>query len=99
MSNAAAIKLIDTSVLINSGFLEYIKKGFLEGQIIVPSFVVREFQTMADATSSKVRKKGKLALDNLAKLGELPTVVIEDMNRSDEGELDELIMSRAKLMS
>jgi hypothetical protein len=42
--NNKTIKILYTSVLINTCFIEYIRKGFLEGEIVIPSFVVREAQ-------------------------------------------------------
>lgn len=60
--------ILDTSAIIDGRVLEAIKLGFLEGKIIVPSFVLKELQTLADASDDQKRIRGRRGLDLLADL-------------------------------
>ena len=42
-------KIIDTSALIDSRIHDVAQTGFLEGKIIVPEFVLKELQLIADS--------------------------------------------------
>eukprot|EP00899_Mesostigma_viride_P017823 jgi/Mesvir1/26041/Mv09584-RA.2 len=64
-------KLIDTSALVD-GRVEYVMEyGFLEGELIIPGFVLAEMQAMADSTTPEKREKGRRGLDTLARLQQL----------------------------
>ena len=52
-------KLLDTSVIIDGRIGDILKTGFLEGRIVVPKFVIRELQTLADSSDSLKRGKGR----------------------------------------
>src|SRR5690606_15763028 len=41
-------KLLDTSVIIDGRIGDLVETGFLEGEILVPEFVLRELQVIAD---------------------------------------------------
>lgn len=58
-------KLLDTSVIIDGRIGDILKTGFLEGFIIVPKFVIRELQTLADSSDGLKRGKGRRGLDLL----------------------------------
>lgn len=58
-------KLLDTSVIIDGRIGDILKTGFLEGFMIVPKFVIRELQTLADSSDSLKRGKGRRGLDLL----------------------------------
>ena len=58
-------KLLDTSVIIDGRIGDILKTGFLEGRIVVPKFVIRELQTLADSSDSLKRGKGRRGLDLL----------------------------------
>ncbi len=63
-------KLIDTSVLIDGRIKEIIDAGFLEGSLIVPRFVLKELQNIADSSDVLRRTKGRRGLDILKALQE-----------------------------
>ena len=66
--------LVDTSAIIDGRLLDLCKARFIEGRIGVPSFVLKELQTVADSSDSIKRSRGRRGLDVLNQLRELPTI-------------------------
>ncbi|MGK7923864.1 MAG: PIN/TRAM domain-containing protein [Spirulina sp.] len=66
----AAGKILDTSCIIDGRFEELLKTGFIEGQIIIPQFVLQELQLLADASSDRKRTRGRRGLDILNQMQE-----------------------------
>ncbi|MBI4456181.1 MAG: TRAM domain-containing protein [Acidobacteria bacterium] len=60
--------ILDTSVIIDGRVADIIETGFLEGQILVPEFVLRELQLVADSADSIKRNRGRRGLDILQKI-------------------------------
>jgi len=60
--------LVDTSVLIDGRILTIVNSGFLTGTLIIPQFVLREAQHIADDSEPLRRAKGRRALDVVNKL-------------------------------
>ena len=65
---AVPCKLLDTSVIIDGRVLDVAKAGFLEGEIVVPEFVLAELRHIADSGDSLRRARGRRGLDVLQKL-------------------------------
>ncbi len=61
-------KLLDTSVIIDGRIFEICKAGFLEGKLIVPSFVLDELRAVSDSEDDLKRSRGRRGLDILARL-------------------------------
>lgn len=61
-------KLLDTSVIIDGRIRDVLRSGFLEGQILVPSFVLEELQTIGDSEDPIRRARGKRGLEMLTEL-------------------------------
>lgn len=61
----APTKIIDTSCIIDGRLEELLKTGFIEGQILVPIFVLNELQQLADAGNDQKRARGRRGLDIL----------------------------------
>ncbi|HEY7981189.1 MAG TPA: TRAM domain-containing protein [Candidatus Eremiobacteraceae bacterium] len=61
-------KLLDTSVIIDGRILEIVQAGFVDGRLIVPKFVLRELQTIADSVDSLKRGRGRRGLEVLSQL-------------------------------
>ncbi|MDX9975141.1 MAG: hypothetical protein RBU21_19295, partial [FCB group bacterium] len=70
------MKLLDTSVIIDGRLAEVCKTGFLEGTLIVPRFILRELQAIADSADVLRRARGRRGLDILHQLQE-PTSGVE----------------------
>lgn len=61
----AAVKLLDTSAIIDGRLLDLFQSGFLEGKIVVPRFVLNEVQQLADSQDSLKRVRGQRGLEIL----------------------------------
>jgi uncharacterized protein YacL len=60
--------LLDTSVIIDGRIADLIDANFLEGIIVVPRFVLRELQTLADSSDAIKRARGRRGLDMLNRI-------------------------------
>jgi uncharacterized protein YacL len=73
-------KIIDTSVVIDGRIVEIVESGFLEGPLVLPRFVLRELQLIADSIDPMKRSRGRRGLDVLAKLQESVPLEIADQD-------------------
>jgi uncharacterized protein YacL len=64
----ATTKVLDTSCIIDGRIEDLLNTGFLEGQILVPQFVLQELQVVADASNDRKRAKGRRGLDILNRM-------------------------------
>ncbi|PIG94501.1 PIN/TRAM domain-containing protein [Gloeocapsopsis sp. IPPAS B-1203] len=67
---AAATKVVDTSCIIDGRLETLLETGFLEGQILVPQFVLQELQQLADGAKDLKRMRGRRGLEILNRLKE-----------------------------
>jgi uncharacterized protein YacL len=65
---AATTKIVDTSCIIDGRIEELLNTGFLEGQILIPKFVLHELQQLADSTNDLKRLRGRRGLDILNRM-------------------------------
>lgn len=65
-----ATKVLDTSCIIDGRIEQLLATGFVEGQILVPQFVLQELQLVADASNDQKRVRGRRGLDILNRLME-----------------------------
>jgi uncharacterized protein YacL len=63
-------KILDTSAIIDGRVGDVVATGFLEGDLIVPGFVLEELQSIADSTDSARRARGRRGLDTVHHLQE-----------------------------
>ena len=61
-------KVLDTSVIIDGRIADIAETGFIDGMMVVPEFVVRELQIVADSTDSSKRQRGRRGLDMLQRM-------------------------------
>lgn len=61
-------KLLDTSVIIDGRVADICETGFLEGTLIIPQFVLRELQQIADSSDPIKRNRGRRGLDILQRI-------------------------------
>ncbi len=61
-------KILDTSVIIDGRILDIMKTGFIEGQIVIPDFVLVELRHVSDSSDSLKRNRGRRGLDVLKKI-------------------------------
>lgn len=62
------VKVLDTSVIIDGRIADVAETGFLTGTLIVPQFILRELQQVADSPDSSKRQRGRRGLDMLNRL-------------------------------
>jgi uncharacterized protein YacL len=64
----ASTKIIDTSCIIDGRIEELLDTGFIEGQILIPQFILQELQQLADASNDQKRVRGRRGLDILNRM-------------------------------
>lgn len=89
-------KILDTSAIIDGRIIDVIRVGFIEEPIVVPEFVVKELQQLADSSDDMKRAKGRRGLDLLSELEQEIRVII--MNESDVKGIDEIPEVDVKLV-
>ncbi|MBR5110725.1 MAG: TRAM domain-containing protein [Clostridia bacterium] len=97
----ACPKVLDTSVIIDGRVLDICKAGFLEGELVIPSFVLDELRHIADSADSLRRARGRRGLDILKKIREeleCP-VRIEEEEDTGEAEVDVKLLRLAKRLN
>jgi uncharacterized protein YacL len=70
-------KILDTSVIIDGRVADVFETGFLEGTLVVPQFVLRELQQVADSTDSIKRNRGRRGLDILQRIQKKTGINVE----------------------
>jgi uncharacterized protein YacL len=70
-------KVLDTSVIIDGRIADICETGFLEGTLVVPQFVLRELQQVADSSDSLKRNRGRRGLDILQKIQKMANVQVQ----------------------
>jgi uncharacterized protein YacL len=88
------IKLLDTSVIIDGRISDIIATGFLEGALVIPRFVLKELQHIADSSDSLKRNRGRRGLDILNRIQKIDHTEI----RIDETDFPEVMDVDAKLI-
>jgi uncharacterized protein YacL len=63
-----SFRILDTSVIIDGRVADIAEAGFLGGAILVPQFVLRELQQIADSSDSAKRNRGRRGLDILQRI-------------------------------
>jgi len=92
--------LIDTSALIDGRLPDVVASGFLELELVVPEFVLRELQHVADAADPMRRARGRRGLDVLQALRDssrLPArVVADDVAEESTVDLKLVVLARRR---
>ena len=92
-------KLLDTSVIIDGRIADIWNTGFLEGNLVVPQFVLAELQRLADSADDLKRAKGRRGLDLVQQLQQDPgrRLLIEEYDFEEIPEVDNKLVQLAKL--
>ncbi len=59
------LALLDTSVIIDGRILDIFKTNFLDGKVVIPRFILKELQQIADSTDPIKRQRGRRGLEIL----------------------------------
>ena len=79
--SSQSFKILDTSVIIDGRIADIVETGFLDGTLVIPQFVLRELQLVADSADSLKRNRGRRGLDVLQrvqKMTQLNVQILED---------------------
>jgi uncharacterized protein YacL len=90
--------LLDTSVVIDGRIADLIEANFIEGLIVVPRFVLRELQQIADSNDPIKRARGRRGLEMLNRIqrNTRNEVKIHDGDFPDEQEVDSKLIRLAR---
>jgi uncharacterized protein YacL len=87
---SATTKVLDTSCIIDGRIEQLLLTDFIEGQILVPNFVLLELQQLADLANDQKRTRGRRGLDILNRLRQnypnriaIRNVAYDDLNGVD----------------
>ncbi|MGL4821011.1 MAG: PIN/TRAM domain-containing protein [Bacilli bacterium] len=91
-------KILDTSVIIDGRIADIFQTGFIEGEVVIPRFVLAELQYIADSADALKRNRGRRGLDILNRIQkELHIKVnIEERDYEDISEVDSKLVRLAK---
>lgn len=92
------ILLLDTSIIIDGRIADLIEANFLEGLIVVPGFVLKELQQIADSSDAIKRARGRRGLEVLNRIqrNTRNEVRIHDGDFPDEKEVDAKLIRLAR---
>ena len=90
--------LLDTSVIIDGRIADLIEANFVEGLIVVPRFVLKELQQIADSNDAIKRARGRRGLEVLNRIqrNTRNEVKIHDGDFPDEKEVDAKLVRLAR---
>jgi len=92
--------LLDTSVIIDGRIVDICKTRFLGGKLIIPKFVLRELQQIADSTDPIKRQRGRRGLEILNIIQNEPgiDITIHEQDFTETSEVDAKLVLLAKLL-
>jgi uncharacterized protein YacL len=91
-------RVLDTSVIIDGRIADICETGFVDGTLVVPQFVLKELQMVADSSDSMKRNRGRRGLDILQKIQKMAgvDVIVSDMDFPDVREVDLKLIELAR---
>ncbi|MBI4335447.1 MAG: PIN domain nuclease [Candidatus Omnitrophica bacterium] len=95
------VVILDTSVIIDGRIADIFSTKFLEGRIVVPRFVLKELQQIADSSDALKRNRGRRGLDVLHKIQKNSNidVKIEEEDFPDIPDVDAKLVKLAQILS
>jgi uncharacterized protein YacL len=83
-------KVLDTSVIIDGRIADIVKTGFIEGTLLIPSFILEELRHIADSSDLLKRNRGRRGLDILKQIQKesIINVIIHEQDFEDITEVD-----------
>ena len=91
-------RILDTSVIIDGRIADICETGFVDGTLVVPQFVLKELQQVADSADSLRRNRGRRGLDILQRIQKMAglDVFISDADFPDVKEVDLKLIELAR---
>ena len=93
-------RVLDTSVIIDGRIADICETGFMDGTLVVPQFVLKELQMVADSSDSMKRNRGRRGLDILQKIQKMAgvDVLVSDLDYPDVREVDLKLIELARTL-
>jgi uncharacterized protein YacL len=76
-SSRQVYKVLDTSVIIDGRVADVAEAHFIDGTIVIPQFVLRELQMVADSADALRRQRGRRGLEVLQRLQKMPQLDVQ----------------------
>ena len=93
----AGRKYVDTSAIIDGRILSVAKTGFIEGDFVIPQYVVDELQHVADSSDDAMRERGRRGLEILGEMkNSLKQLVIDPADIEDISDVDVKLLRQAR---
>ncbi len=73
--------ILDTSVIIDGRIAEVVDTQIIDGQLVIPNFVINELQGIADSSDRMRRSRGRRGLDILNRLRNSETIDVQIFER------------------
>ena len=98
-SGGQGAKVLDSSALIDGRVVDVVKAGFIDGDLVVPRFVLEELQRVADSSDPEKRVRGRRGLDFVQKLQDgNKRVQLTDTDYADLTDVDAKLVRLATAM-
>jgi uncharacterized protein YacL len=93
-------RILDTSVIIDGRIADVCETGFIDGTLVIPQFVLKELQLVADSGDSMKRNRGRRGLDILQKIQKMAAVdvTISDVDFPEVREVDLKLIELARTL-
>jgi uncharacterized protein YacL len=93
-------RILDTSVIIDGRIADVCETGFIEGTLVIPQFVLKELQLVADSSDSMKRNRGRRGLDILQRIQKMVglDVLVSDVDFPDIREVDLKLIELARTL-
>jgi len=93
-----SFKVLDTSVIIDGRVADIAEAQFLDGTVVIPQFVLRELQLVADSADPLKRQRGRRGLEVLQRIQKMAhlDVVISDDDFQQVADVDMKLIELAK---
>ena len=93
-------KILDTSVIIDGRIADVCETGFVDGALVIPQFVLKELQLVADSGDSMKRNRGRRGLDILQKIQKMSgiEVIVSDVDFPEVREVDLKLIELARTL-
>ena len=92
----ASRKFLDTSAIIDGRIGAVLRTGFVEGEVILPQYVIDEVQQLADSSDESTREKGRRGLKILQELQAEQRVTVDEGDDDSTRDVDVKLMRAAR---
>ncbi|MEW6058653.1 MAG: PIN domain nuclease [Actinomycetota bacterium] len=90
------IVVVDTSALIDGRVVSLVETGFITGDLLIHSGVLKELQAIADSSDPKRRARGRRGLEAVTELQHAPTVQVHLVEEEGVRDVDAALVRLAR---